>query len=177
MAEGPTQIANAEAAASRDDRLLALEIRPKKAGFAVLDGASLHDWGVTRYGQATPPSKRIASLLDLHMPSIILMRQRPRMKNDKTVASIVKSITSEAKARSIQIQPLAAHQVRAFFNQRGHRNKHAVAIRLAGWFPELAWKVPPKRKLWQSEPHNTLLFDAVATAVTFLTRDTLADKL
>jgi hypothetical protein len=53
--------------------------------------------------------------------------------------------------------------------QRGCESKHSIAVLLAEWFPELALRVPAKRKLWESEPHNALLFDAVAIAVAYLT--------
>ena len=39
---------------------------------------------------------------------------------------------------------------------------------LAEWFEDLAWKPPLRRKPWQHEPHNTVIFDALATAVVFL---------
>lgn len=146
MVERETQVRNDGCQSSRGEtdelRLLALEIRPRKAGFAVLEGATLLDWGVTTYGPGRPAMRRIASLLDLHAPSIIVTRRRPRLKNGQTVPNIVESIKSEARRRSIRFRTLDAHQVRAFFIQRGRRNKHAVATLLAEWFPELAWKLP-----------------------------------
>jgi hypothetical protein len=173
MAERPTQIGKESKpwpiSSTEELRLLALEIRPRKAGFVVLEGATLLDWGVTTYGTGTPAMRRIASLLDLHTPSIIVTRRRPRLKKGQAVPNIMQSIKREARRRSIHFQSLDAHQVRAFFIQRGRRNKHVVATLLAEWFPELAWKLPPKRKLWQSEPHYATLFDAVAIAVTYLT--------
>lgn len=150
-------------------RLLALDIRPRKAGFAVFEGGTLLDWGVTRYGPAVPATRRIASLLDLHAPSVIVTRWRRRLKNSQAGATALEIIKREAKHRSIPVQSLDARQVRAFFKQRGCRSKHETATLLVEWFPELACKLPLRRKPWQSERHNTPLFDAVAAAVTFLT--------
>jgi hypothetical protein len=181
MAEGQTQIekeCNRSSNGGRDElRLLALEIRPKKAGFAIFEGSTLLDWGVTHYGAATPAIRRIGSLLDRHVPSVIVTRQRPRLKHSRDGASIVQSIKRGAKRRSIPVRFRDAQQIRAFFKQRGCRSKHKTAVLLAEWFPELAWRVPPKRKLWQSEPHNALLFDAVATAVTFLAAESGREKV
>lgn len=175
MAEGQTQIrkvCNRSSNSGADElRLLALEIRPKKVGFAVFERSTLMDWGVTRYGAATSAMRRIGSLLDLHVPAVIVIRRRPRSKHSLTGASILRSIKRGAQRRSIRVLSLDAHKIRAFFKQRGCRSKHKTAELLAEWFPELAWRVPPKRKLWQSEPYNTLLFDAVATAATFLTAE------
>ena len=157
---------------SGEFRLLALEIRPQKAGFAIFEGSTLLDWGVTRYGKDIPPSRRIGSLVDLHGLSVIVTRWRPRLKHSQIGASVVESIKRGAQRRLIRFRSLDALEIRAFFKQRGCESKHSTAVLLAEWFPELAFRVPEKRKLWQSEPHNALLFDAVAIAVTFLTGQT-----
>jgi hypothetical protein len=169
-AERPSKSGNNEC------RLLALEIRPRKAGFAILEGSALLDWGVTSYDPVTPAIGRIASLLDLHGPSVIVTRRRPDLKNDQVIAGIVESIREEARRRSMGFQTLDADRVRSFFTHRGRGNKHEVALLIAEWFPELAWRVPPKRRPWQSEPKVVPLFDAVATAVTFLTGESSGEK-
>ena len=173
MAEGQTHIENGPRLFSnRTDAvlLLALEIRAKKAGFALFQRSALLDWGMTCSGKATPAIRRIGSLLDLHSPTMIVIR-RPRLKHSQAGASNVEKIKRGAKRRSIPVQSLDAYRIHAFFKQRGCSNKHQIGLFLAERFPELASRVPPKRKLWQSEPHNALLFDAVATAVTFLTEE------
>jgi|SRR5579872_841111 len=181
MAEGPTQIEKEYSLTSNEEtdevRLLALEIRPKKAGFAVFEGSTLLDWGVTRYGADTPASRRIGSLLDRHRPDVVVTRWRPRLKHSRTGASVVESIKRGAQRRSILVRILDALQIRTFFKQRGCRSKHTTAVLLAEWFPELAWRVPPKRKAWESEPHNALLFDAVGTAVAILTMESGREKV
>lgn len=149
-------------------RLLALEIRPSKAGFAFFEGTDLVDWGVTTYGITVPALKRVVFLLDLHAPSIIVTRRRQRMTSGTAVPNIVASIKWEARRRTVRFHSFDARQIRAFFAERECHNKHAVGAQLAEWYPALAWRLPPKRKLWECEPHNALLFDAVATAVAFL---------
>jgi hypothetical protein len=58
--------------------------------------------------------------------------------------------------------------VRRFFDQTGSATKHEIASTLAEWFIELAWKLPAKRKPWQSENYQMVIFDAVATGAAFL---------
>jgi hypothetical protein len=163
------EISNPSKSETGDLRLLALEIRPRKAGFAVFEGATLQDWGVASYGPPSPSIRRIGSLIDLHEPSVIIIRRRSLLKKDRAVEDIGRSIQQEAARRTIQFWPLDAFAIRTFFAARGQRTKHEIASQIADWFPELAWKLRPKRKPWQSEPHNAALFDAVAIAVTFLT--------
>jgi len=128
------------------------------------------DWGVRGYG-LTPAFRRIGALLSLYAPSVIVIRRRHYLKHGDPGARVVQSIKLGARRKSISVRSLDTHHIRAYFKQRGCETKHAVATLLAERFPELAWKVPPKRKPWQSEPHNTLIFDAVAISVTFLTAE------
>ncbi|MGH9612192.1 MAG: hypothetical protein ACRD4P_03835, partial [Bryobacteraceae bacterium] len=66
-------------------RVLALDLRPGKAGFAVFEGTQLLDWGVTMYGKQafeTTVRRRITRLLDLHSPDLaVLLRRRARSAN------------------------------------------------------------------------------------------------
>jgi hypothetical protein len=38
----------------------------------------------------------------------------------------------------------------------------------AARFPEIGWKLPPKRKPWESEHYSMSIFEALETAVTYL---------
>ena len=180
MVERESQLRNDRGHSSRGEsdelRLVALEIRSRKSGFAVFNGATLLDWGVTTYGPATSAIQRIASLIDLNAPSIIVTRRRPRLKDSQTVRNLLESIRREATRRAIRFQILDSRQVHSFFIQRGRRNKHAIATLITEWYPELAWKLPPKRKPWQTEPYNATLFDAVAIAATFLMAESSCEK-
>src|ERR1700733_14311901 len=107
MAEGETKIEKDSARVSIEGndqvRLLALEIRAKKAGFAMFEDSLLLDWGVTRYGAAIPASRRIGTLLDLHRPAIIVTRWRPRLKSSPTCVNVVKNVKGGAHRRSIRM--------------------------------------------------------------------------
>ncbi|MHB8217075.1 MAG: hypothetical protein ACYDDS_13450 [Candidatus Sulfotelmatobacter sp.] len=46
--------------------------------------------------------------------------------------------------------------------------KYQAASLLARVFPEIASKVPPPRKLWQTEAWNMLIFDALALGISYL---------
>jgi len=80
----------------------------------------------------------------------------------------VASLAAEARRRSTACRLVGNKEVRRFFARYDGTTKHAIATLLAGWFPDLAWKLPPKRRPWESERYNTVMFDAVATAVAFL---------
>ena len=83
-----------------------------------------------------------------------------------TRATVAK-VAAEVRRRSVACHLVTTKEVRRFFRQYGGTTKHEIASILAEWFEGLAWKLPPKRKPWQSEPYNTLIFDAAATAMAF----------
>jgi len=49
-------------------------------------------------------------------------------------------------------------------------NKYEIACAVAERLPELASKLPPKRKIWQSEDYRMSIFDATAVGVAYFTR-------
>jgi hypothetical protein len=55
----------------------------------------------------------------------------------------------------------------------GHRDyslggsKHQRAVEMAAQFPEIGWKLPPKRKLGDSEHYLMSMFEALAIAVQY----------
>lgn len=159
-------------------RLLSIEVRPQRFGFVVLDGTRLLEWGVRGCQPAGESlgivaGKRLDAVIDLYRPALVLIRKRslklsPRAQSGS--AAITEAIRSRCGHRSTELRWIAAETVRAFFADQGAATKHAVASLLAEWFEELIWKVPPKRKPWQSERYNTLMFDALATAIAFLGR-------
>jgi len=48
--------------------------------------------------------------------------------------------------------------------------KHEIASAIGELFVELVWKLPTKRKPWQSEDHNMVIFDAAALGVTLFAK-------
>jgi hypothetical protein len=159
----------------RNRCLLALDIRAQKLGFVVFDGPTrLLGSGNRRYGgtKQRPRGavvKRISSLLDFYEPSILVIRKTHihSPKTSRQVGNIIDTIRIEAKRRSVDVQILSAKTVKKFFAQSGPTAKHEIASTLAGRFEDLAWKLPKKRKAWQSERHNIVIFDAAATGVAF----------
>ena len=169
----------------QEDRLLALEIRPRKFGFVVFEGPTrLLDWGVRSYPsrgaqRRATLEKRICVLLDLYVPSVVVMRWRDSSsrKARRAILSAVQAIRTEARSRSIKLQSLNTREIRCFFAEHGCATKHQIASLLAKWFEELSWKLPPERKAWQGEAYIMLIFDAAATGIAFLDqRRRLAEK-
>jgi hypothetical protein len=151
-----------------------LEIRSQYFGFVVLEGvAQLLDWGMKRYPSAfdlgsTAFGMKIASLLDRYRPEVVVARKRRRGVTPDREARLWETIRSEASHRAIKVRVVSAAAVQSFFAAYGCNSKEQVASVLADWFEELAWRLPARRKVWQHERRSGPVFDAIATAMTFL---------
>lgn len=160
----------------RMERVLALEVRPRKFGFVVFEGPTrLLDWGVKSYqGRGTYRrailGKRISFLLKMYAPSVLVVRQgdsSPR-KARRAILWAIKTIRAQANSKSNKLHSLNTREIWSFFAAHGCTTKHRIASLLADWFGELSWKLQPARKPWQGETSSTLVFDAAATGVAFL---------
>lgn len=162
-----------------DKRIIAIALRSRRFGFAVFEGPKrLLDWGMVFYPlnndvQRAAASKRVASLLTLYIPSVVVVG-RTRLLNvriDSGVRPILRSIRREASSRLIPVRLMRAAEVRKVFGQPRTKSKHEIATMIAQMYPELLWKLPPKRRIWESEHPIMTMFDAVALGFAYWQSD------
>jgi hypothetical protein len=157
-------------------RVVALDLRPRRFGFAVLEGPHrLLDWGIRAY--PTQPNKisvvrkRIAPLLRMFSPSVVVLpRRMSSLKKCPGLQVCRQMVRREALRRSIQTDFVGKQELKQVFEQFGSATKYQIASRIALMFPELTWKLPAARKPWQTEPHNQTIFDAIALGLTYFAR-------
>jgi hypothetical protein len=155
-----------------NSRILALELRYRRFGFAALEvPRELLDTGVRTFRSAAQTAEVLRPLVMLFSPSVIVIKIA--VHNDVRyrggIAAIVRCIRREAAARSIPVDRVTTAWVR---NELGGstRNKEYIARLVIQTFPSLAWKLPPtrERKPWVSEGWNMVIFDAVAAGLAYL---------
>lgn len=153
------------------DRILAVEIRAARLGYAVLDGPKLlRDFGAHLF--ATPPQARIriARLLAFYRPSLLVLRgaalRYPR--NMKTRKGIARIARHEATKSRISVKRVSERDFKKVFAQYSCRDKYDVATILAQWLPELAHRVPPTLTFYAPEPRQMIYFDSIALAIAYL---------
>lgn len=159
-------------------RIIAFEIRASKFGFAVLEGRDrLLDWGVRTFGEGVGSfestlSDRLGTLLMFHDPAVVVIRNREPQSttNDKKVRMIIGTLKQVIRPGSTKLRILTTRQIRDRFAFGGSTTKHDIARNLSERFEELSFKLPNKRKAYQSEAPVMLVFDALATAVAFSER-------
>lgn len=154
-------------------RILSIEVRYRRFGFAVLESspARLLDSGTRTFTSAEILLQRLGPLISTSDPCTIVMR-RPGHKQASHLNGVrvnVRCIRLEAERRSIRVELLTIHEIRCALQGR-ETTKDAMAMKIAQTFPELRWKLPPRRKPWISEGHNMVIFDATATGLAYLAK-------
>jgi hypothetical protein len=159
---------------SNEKRVLALDVHPRSFGFVVFEGPNqILSWGVRSFRPGvnavkTPAGEKVFTVLDKFKPSAVGIREREtggRPKKTKILATIER----KARSRRIPVRFISRGDVnRAFVGFES--NKYEVASALAKQFPALASRLPPKRKIWQSEDYRMGIFDAAAVGVAYFTQ-------
>jgi hypothetical protein len=155
-------------------RVLAIDVRSRRFGFAVFEGPNqLLDWGVKNCRPRVnvvmiPAVKKFLTLLDDFTPSAIVIRKRTTRK-DARKTKMLRTIEAQAASRRIPIRFISREVVnRAFVGFES--NKYEVASALAQQFPSLVSRLPKKRKCWQSEDYEMSIFDAAALGIAYFAR-------
>ena len=174
-----------EMGAGKAKRLLALEIRSRKFGFAVFEGYGiLLDWGVRWFGSNSGPletavSNRIRALINIHKPFLVVARKRSNYSSadKKRFATILRLTRVELRRNLIKLQILGARRVQQQFASLGRTTKYEIAMHLAGQFADLSWRLPGRKKSYQSEASTMVIFDATATGSAFFSMQKSADDV
>jgi hypothetical protein len=154
-------------------RVLCIDVRSARFGFVVFEGPDgLLDFGVRGYARRSGPLHPVArrkflKLVDVHSPSLIVLRLAPVGSDNRNrrAQMAARSLRQAAKRRSLPWRCLSRNRIKRLFEAQGLTTKYDIASRLAQRFRDLGWKLPRRRKPWQSEGHNMTIFDATAVGV------------
>ena len=156
----------------RPRRILALDPGHRGIGFAVFDDDpfQLVDFG-TKSSQANLAARleKALKLVHYHEPDIVVfedwrMAGVMRRESLKPFSVAFEELLID---RDAQYCTYSARRVRQLFLPLGARTKAEIARLLAARFPELAWRVPPIRKVWLPEDRQMGVFDALALGLAY----------
>ena len=158
----------------QQSRLLALAPTSRGLGYAVLEGEeSLIESGHTTVRSGDKNLRCLAKAKDLsalYRPSAIILedvttkgsRRHPRIKK------LHHELEAIARKRALPICYISARQARRLLLGNEHGTKQQSAEALANRFPiELAFRLPPIRRPWESADSRMDIFDAVRLAVAY----------
>ena len=156
---------------SMNHRLLAVDVRPQRLGYAVLETpAQLLDFGGTRVDSPHASLRRVNALVTRHSPTIVVFRKiGPRStRNRPLTKAIIRLISQWARHCSIPVAVVSDRHMKVSLGGDQVITKNQIASLLASAFPELAWRLPQPRKPWQPEVWNMMIFDALALGMSYL---------
>lgn len=150
-----------------DPRVLAIDLRFHRSGFAIYEGPRrLLDYGTTVVFSETAidHTKAFLELLKVSLPSVVVLR-RERWEN--TIArpetrQLARVLIKECTARQIEIRLLEHKAIRSTFRALDCETKREISSALSRFFPNLIWQLPPERRVWESEHPSQRVFDAIA---------------
>jgi hypothetical protein len=161
-------------------RVLALDVRPQRAGYAAFEGPNLLlDVGLTLLKTRPDTKRHLTFLIEIYRPDVIVTRkpQHGSRRDHPKTRFTLGSAQCLAERSSITIVQLRESQLREYFGKFGAYTKHQIASFVAHKFPELAHRLPPPRRLWQSERARMSIFDAVSCAVTYFSATHMGDQI
>ena len=149
-------------------RILALNIHPRRFGFVVFEGpARTLDWGARSTRGKTgaprvPLGPKVAKLIVEYVPEAVVLTQPNTAESKRSVDKIMKHI----RTHNIRTRMLSSKAVKRVFAGRND-NKDRIASAVAEQFPELLSILPPRRRPWQSEDYRMTIFDAAAVGIAY----------
>ena len=154
----------------RRSRTLAIDPTARGFGFAVLEGTDLLvDWGVVQLWSQNKKElvARVDAYIDRYRPSIFVTEQVGPGRSRRRAREITTLLAGHAVLRHMPVFTISRDAVRKLFVPTG-TTKFEIALAITKTFPELASRLPRKRKPWMSEDERMNLFDAVSFALTAL---------
>ena len=140
-------------------RVLAIAVATGRIGYVFLVGDQLKDWGLSRKASRNPKLAAVQAnkwITNLRPDIVVTEKVPPHSTKSAKTRSLIEAIQFvTAKANVLD---MFVHHTSAF------RNKYEEAKHLGERFPEIAAWVPRARRIWEPEPKNTVLFEALALA-------------
>jgi hypothetical protein len=155
---------------------MALDIRSRRFGYVIFAGPhTLLDWGIRTHadGERSVLERRLIGLQSMFAPSTILVRKSLEHSQTKTptIRPAFNIVKSFARRAVVAVRLIDGSILRRFFFRKERKNKDDIARMVADRFPELSWRLPPKRKPWQSEPARQSIFDAASLGVFYFAQN------
>ncbi len=155
----------------KHEPILAIDPVVRGFGYVVFEGPyNPIDWGLAdiRFCKNKRILKRISKLVDLYQPKTIIIEQSKGSLRCGRVQRLLNMIEQWAKKNDVEVARYSRDQILEVFGQFGKKSKHEIASMIAEWLPELAPRLPTKRKCYEPESEQYGIFDAVALAVTHM---------
>lgn len=151
-------------------RVLAIDPTSSGFGFAVLEGPeSLIDWGGRTAATSESALRKVTDMVRQYRVDVLVVEDctDPRSRRGRRVRHLIEAMDLAANEIGIACARVRITAVHRLFGGDVRTNKDEIARVIAEHFGELAPRLPPKRKVWMTEPSRMGIFDAVAFGLTY----------
>lgn len=142
------------------DRVLAIAVATGRAGYVLMVGGQPQHWQISKTAAKNrAEAVRFAKewIVRLRPDTVVTQKTaKPCLKGKKS-KRLIEAIAKTAADAGVY--DIAVERPRQF------RNKYVEAEALVDRFPDLRSRLPEAPKLWQTEPRNTTIFEAVVLAL------------
>ena len=147
-----------------DTRILALDLHPRSFGYVVVQRGKLFDWGVRRSPEKVKSrqealSERLRYLFLFWKPDVVIIRIGQHKSKD--IRELFRRMRKEISG--VPVLPVLFPRGRAL-----GRSRYESAADMKVHFPGFGWKLPPKRKPWESDHYWLSIFEALHIAATYI---------
>lgn len=155
-------------AGDNSERVLSIYLTYRGFGFTVFEGAkSVLDWGNAHIeGQNKDIfEKRITALVEADKIERIVCytgHGRP-VAIQRNIANL-KTLGNKV---DVKVELLSKDEISNVFEAFGSYTKYQRAGLVAAYLPDLAYKLPPKRKCFEGEDLRMAIFDSAALAIAY----------
>lgn len=144
-------------------RMLAIAAATGRVGCVFLIDGRLKDWRMSSKAAASPENAEAVARtwIETLGPDVIVTEkvEEAAKKGEKTKRIIVAIAAVAAENHLLDVAIKRAHE---------HPSKYEEAAELAQRHPEIAAWLPAKRRFFENEPRNTVLFEALSLAETVM---------
>ena len=165
-------------------RVLSIDIRAQRIGYVVFEGPTrLLDWGGMRLQPSRRRTHSVDFLLKTFQPTVLVLRKRAQgsARDSPMARRATRIIRRKATSMSVPSILISNALTARLFREYVKPTKSEIAGLIAACFPDLAWRLPPRRKVWNPEDWNMSLFDSAALGLAYFARwvdaDTVAQLL
>jgi hypothetical protein len=137
---------------------MGIAVSSGKIGFALLVDGELMDWGLSvkaRRGYEAAFDKA-AEWIGFYELDLLVLADLADSRKGPHATMLHDAVVRAATGAQVDVVFLPRANDEA--------NKYAEAAALAAEFPQIASWLPPKRRLWETEPRHIILFEALSLA-------------
>ena len=141
-------------------RVLSVAVATGRIGYVFLVDGILRDWRLSK--KATKSAELAARQVEVWIervgPHVVITeavsQQSTKSRKTREIIDVVGRVAADMGFLDVKVERVSTF-----------KNKYEEAAVLGARFPEIAAWVPKKPKIWESEPRNTVYFEALALAL------------